>query len=121
MDINYDFTCFLNYNYRALLSKGRTYAAFNDSFKTKDEMTPKKCASELGNRGIKEVLDPMAGYGTIMKYGREYNFNSYMVEINLPAHLWQLLISEQHSNKIVSIINEFIRNPDKWPAAASFT
>ena len=115
METSYINTCLLNDNYKSLLSHGRTYAAFNDTSEYSNELTPKKCAQTLANNGIKELLDPMAGYGTIMKYGQEFQFNSYMVELNLPAHLWQILVDKSRSDIILKLVEELIQCKNCWP------
>lgn len=108
-------TCLMNSNYSTLLSKKRTYAAFNDVETTPDEITPRKCAQMLADHGISEVLDPMAGYGTILQYGRKSDFGSFLVEINLPAHLWQLIAQPENSEKLITIVNKIIAAKDIWP------
>ena len=108
-------TCLMNSNYSALLSKKRTYAAFNDAETTHGEITPRKCAQMLADHGISEVLDPMAGYGTILQYGRKCGFGSFLVEINLPAHLWQLIVQPENSEKLIAVVNKIIAAKKDWP------
>jgi len=105
----------MNNNYKALLTKQRTYAAFNDSYKSKDELTPKKCFEILANLGINEILDPMSGYGTIMNYGWEYSISTYMMEVNLPAYLWQLMVSAENNNALLFAVDEILKRQDQWP------
>jgi hypothetical protein len=57
MASEYVVTCLLNYNYKSLLAKQRTYAAFNDSTKSKDELTPKKCFGLLSNLVLKYLVN----------------------------------------------------------------
>lgn len=114
--VQFKATCLMNSNYSTLLSRGRTYAAFNDAETAPNEITPRKCAQTFARYGITEVLDPMAGYGTLLQYGRKSFFHSFLVEINLPAHLWQLLNQPEHSAALIAAIHMIIEAKDRWPA-----
>lgn len=111
----YSATCLMNANYCTLFLKKRTYAAFNDTQHTQDELTARKCAQILSDKGINEILDPMAGYGTLLQYGKDYLFRSYLVEINLPAHLWQLLVAPEYCHDLTCIIADIINDRTNWP------
>lgn len=112
---NYLSTCLLNNNYKSLLTKKRTSAAFNDSTKEKDELTPQICFKNIVNNGISEILDPMSGYGTIMNYGIKFGANTFMTELNLSAHLWQLIIMPKYNNILIEIVEELLNESEKFP------
>src|SRR5437588_10928005 len=81
--------------YRVLLNSGRTYAAFTAKERTLVE--------SLAIHS--EILDPMAGYGSVTKYCAELGIRSYCVEYNLPQYLWQVLCHPANTRIIVAAAN----------------
>ncbi len=94
---------FMRAIYRALLKSGRTYAAFE-----RDRVLP--LVQKLSYR--QEILDPMAGYGTLMTYCSELGVSSFSVEYNPPAYLWELLISPANANTFTSMANNILEPPN---------
>lgn len=92
--------------YRALLNKGRTYAAFERKI-----VLP--IVEELADR--KEILDPMAGYGLLINYCSELNLSAFCVEYNPPAYLWEILIHPTHTKTFITFTKELEKLRRKWP------
>jgi hypothetical protein len=93
--------------YRALLNNGRTYASF--------ESRHSALLHDL--RGKKEILDPMSGYGGLMKFCSESNHNlsSYSIEFNPPAYYWQVLMNPQNNSLFREFCAEMLASYNKWP------
>lgn len=92
--------------YRALLNKGRTYAAFERKI-----VFP--LVKKLADR--KEILDPMAGYGLLMTYCSELNASAFCVEYNPPSYLWEVLIHPGNIETIITFTEQLEKLKRKWP------
>ena len=94
--------------YRALLNTGRTYAAFEDG-----QIAP--LIDRLRDRG--EILDPMSGYGSLMRYCAysTHPLRSYCMEANEPAHFWQLLMHPRHSKAWIELADRILACKSAWP------
>lgn len=103
----------LNRNYKTLLANQRAYAAFNDTAKS-GGWTHKDLFKEILSYNPKDVFDPMSGYGTVMRYGADCNVNTIMAELNLPAHLWQVLNIPKYNLILKKTIKRIIEY-DKFP------
>lgn len=116
LTFSYKETCLLNNNYRALLSKNRTYAGFRQTNKDSDYKLAMDYVKKLISlpNNIRDILDPMAGYGTTMKYCDELGANSYQVELNFPAYLWQLIIHPENKETLFKIIHNIINQKSKF-------
>ncbi|MCC8194731.1 MAG: hypothetical protein LIP28_08820, partial [Deltaproteobacteria bacterium] len=75
--------------YRTLLSRRRTYAAFE----AEQIVTILDKIKPTGT-----VLDPMSGYGVLAEICRERNIPTCCMEINPPSYLWQVLL--EPNNKL---------------------
>ncbi len=93
--------------YRALLNTGRTYAAFE----------PRHMRWVDSLRGRKEVLDPMAGYGGIMRYCStpDYPITAYSIEQNPPAYFWQVLTHPGHASIVKELCHNVLDRRKNWP------
>lgn len=94
--------------YRSLLKSGRTYAAFEE-----DRVFP--LVHELAGR--REILDPMAGYGTLMSYCSKLNVSAYSIEYNPPAYLWEVLIHPGNAPKFITFAQRLEEYRKNWPRA----
>jgi len=94
--------------YRALLKSGRTYAAFEE-----DKVFP--LVQKLAER--REILDPMAGYGTLMSYCSKRGVSAYSIEYNPPAYLWQVLIHPGNAMKFITLAQRLKEYRKNWPQA----
>lgn len=83
--------------YRSLLNSGRTYAAFD-----KKSVIP--LIKKLQDRKV--ILDPMAGYGSLMSFCSEMGISTYNIEYNPPSYLWIILTNPIYSDRIIKIIEE---------------
>lgn len=82
---------FMREIYRALMGKGKAYASFDL------EMLNQLVDSIAGSNVI---FDPMSGYGTLSRVCNEKGIGTYLIEINPPAYLWQILTAPQNAHKI---------------------
>lgn len=98
-----DKTTLMHDIYRALLLKGRTYAAFEY-----DRVIP--LIERLKNRG--PILDPMSGYGTLMSICSclPYRVDTCNVECNIPSYYWQLLVNPNYIPYFISLCDKFSLN-----------
>jgi hypothetical protein len=96
--------------YRALLNTGRTYAAF-----TRKHM----CLLDR-LRGHRVILDPMSGYGSLMKYCSESDFPvaSYGIEGNPPAFYWQYLTHPENLERFEELSRNMLRARKQWPRSS---
>lgn len=94
--------------YRNLLKSGRTYAAFEE-----DQVFP--LVQKLAER--REILDPMAGYGTLMSYCSKLNVSAFSIEYNPPAYLWQVLIHPGNALKFITLAQRLKESRKNWPEA----
>ena len=94
--------------YRALIKTGRTYAAF-------EEEQLNGLITQLGHE--KEILDPMAGYGTLMAACARapHPCSAYCLELNPPSYLWQVLIHPLHADTLLSLASKLLANQCRWP------
>lgn len=97
--------------YRALLNTGRTYAAFQDQ-QLNDLM------SQLTDH--KTILDPMAGYGTLITAcaRSEHAHSAYCVELNPPAYLWQVFLHPENAGPLLAAISGLLDKRRHWPATS---
>ncbi len=93
--------------YRALLNTGRTYAAF--------ESRHMMLLEQLKDRG--DILDPMSGYGGLMKYcsESEYSLASYNIECNPPSYYWQYLMHPENNELFRKLCADILKASDRWP------
>jgi len=91
--------------YRVLLNTGRTYAAFNER--------DRKLVHSFGP--VKEILDPMSGYGSLTRYCAEHGIQSYCLEYNLPQHLWQTLCHPSNTAKYLESCQLMLSWKKRWP------
>jgi hypothetical protein len=93
--------------YRALLADGRTYAGF--------EPRHMKWVERLTLRG--DILDPMAGYGGLMRYCRASNhlLASYNVECNPPSYLWMVVTHPGKAEPLLALCDRLLACRGKWP------
>jgi len=96
--------------YRSLLQRGRTYAAFDS-----DRIIP--LISQLAPR--KTILDPMAGYGTIITLcaASPHKVSAFCIESNPPAYLWQLVITPCNAEQLIGIARHVMKARSEWPKA----
>jgi hypothetical protein len=87
----------LNNMYRTLLKNGRTYAAFN-----KNDIIP--IINDLNKKGIKEIFDPMSGYGASVQWCEGKGISTYNIELNTPAYFWQILNNPKYKNLFIKAI-----------------
>lgn len=92
--------------YRSLLKSGRTYAAFE-----KDQVLP--LVEKLAER--QEILDPMAGYGTLMSYCSGLNVSTFLIENNPPAYLWEVLTHPGNAEKFIMLAERLKESKSNWP------
>jgi len=98
-------TTLLRKIYRVLLNTGRSYAAF-----TEKERTLLKSFKD-----VKEIFDPMSGYGSLTKYCSEHGISSYCLEYNLPQHLWQVLSHPAQSEQYIESSRLILSWKKHWP------
>lgn len=91
--------------YRALFSRGRTYAAFRDVDREFLREFP------VGT----EILDPMSGYGRTSEFCRELGLSCTLIECNPPQYLWQLVTDPANRTNILELSRELMRAGRKWP------
>ena len=94
--------------YRALLHSGRTYAAFEP-----DRVNP--LIKRLSSR--ETILDPMAGYGTIIKLCASFpeKLEAFCIEKNPPSYLWQKIVNSSNAEIILETINCILEAKTDWP------
>lgn len=92
--------------YRSLLKVGRSHAAF-------DEKYVSHLIDELG--GKYPILDPMAGYGSLMYLCSKKGIPSISIEINVPLYLWQLMRNPNFSQVFIRIIDILLNEKNRWP------
>ncbi len=104
---NLNSTTLIRSIYRSLLNTGRTYAAFE----------PRHMDLLENLRDCKEILDPMAGYGGLMKYcsESEYSLMSYNIEYNPPSYYWQFLMHPEHNEMFQELCKSVLKNSKRWP------
>jgi len=97
--------------YRSLLQRGRTYAAF-------DSARIKPLVWQLAPR--KTILDPMAGYGTIITLcaSSPQKVSAFCIERNPPSYLWQLVINPCNAEQIIGIARCVLEAKREWPKAS---
>jgi len=105
-------TTLLHGVYRSLLNTGRTYAAFRD-----EQLSP--LVEALREHG--EILDPMSGYGSLMRCSSrsDHALRSYNIECNPPAYFWQLLVHPEHSTKVEDLAKIVLSAKRRWPRVRS--
>lgn len=64
-----------------------------------------------------EVLDPMAGYGTVTRYCLELGMSSYCLEYNRPQYLWQTLSHPAYTQYYLEMISVVRDNMGSLPVA----
>lgn len=78
--------------YRTLLSRRRTYAAF--------EVTQLETVlAKLAPTG--PILDPMSGYGVLSEVCRSINIPTCCMEVNPPSYLWQIFSEPNNKNGLL--------------------
>jgi hypothetical protein len=92
--------------YRSLINTGRTYAAFD-----KNSVLP--IIKEIQRK--KNILDPMAGYGSLMLFCSEIGISTYNIEYNPPSFLWMVLINPNNAKEISRIIDTIIHKKEGLP------
>lgn len=94
--------------YRALINTGRSYAAFTQKER------------ELVDRlkAKKEILDPMSGYGLLMRYCSTAGVRSFGVEYNLPQYLWQVLCHPANATSFLQAIKIIRSRRARWPRSS---
>lgn len=97
----------LNNMYRTLILNNRTYAAFNEK-----EVLP--LVKHFFDKNVKEIFDPMSGYGTLVQYCEKFEIGTYCVELNTPSYLWQVLNNPQYSDIFISAIKQISENKRNW-------
>lgn len=103
---NFDQIDIIRDPYRALLSSGRTYAAF-------EKGTTIPLIHELRHHGT--IIDPMAGFGSLMQFCSEIDVSSFNIEYNPPTFLWGIISNPKYSTEITGIIDALIANKRKMP------
>ena len=98
-------TTLLRKIYRVLLNTGRSYAAFTE----KERILLKSF------QDIKEIFDPMSGYGSLTRYCSEHGIRSYCLEYNLPQHFWQLLCHPAQSEQYIESSRLILSWKQQWP------
>lgn len=94
--------------YRALINTGRSYAAFTQR--------ERELVDRLKSSG--EILDPMSGYGLLMRYCSTVGIKSFGVEYNLPQYLWQILCHPAHTENFLRAIKVIRSRRARWPRPA---
>lgn len=94
--------------YRALLYQGRSYAAFS-----RPRVLP--LVEKLATRG--EILDPMAGYGSLLSLCAECGASSYCLEKSIPLFLWQVLVHPANSAVLARAVHTLLSLEYAWPQA----
>lgn len=94
--------------YRALLTKGRTYAAFEF-----DRILP--LIDNLSSK--RTILDPMSGYGTLAAIciKRYSPISTFCIEPNPPEYLWQILNNPANNKYALHLCTNFLSAKNKWP------
>jgi len=93
--------------YRSLLNTGRTYAAFE--------------ARHLGLLGQvpdgSEILDPMAGYGGLMRYcgSSTRELSTYNIEFNPPSFYWAKLMEPALNGRFLKLCKGVLERRRIWP------
>jgi phosphoserine phosphatase len=64
---------------------------------------------------VKEILDPMSGYGLLTRYCAESGKASYCLEYNVPQYLWQILNHPAYSPYFLDAIDLILRWQQRWP------
>jgi hypothetical protein len=91
--------------YRALFSTGRTYAAF-------EKKTTLPLIDQLMHHKV--IIDPMAGYGSLMNFCSEIGIATCNIEYNPPAYLWGVLNNPKYSDIIIEFIDSLIHKEGKF-------
>jgi hypothetical protein len=94
--------------YRSLLDGDPGYAAF-------DKETINELLDQLSQRA--PILDPMAGYGSLLDACSRKGISSVSVEISVPLYLWQLVRNPALSKSLTHIIDGLQKNKRDWPSA----
>jgi len=92
--------------YRALLNGKRGYAAF-------DEQAVASLLSGFEQRA--PILDPMAGYGSLLDACSKKGISSVSIEINVPLYLWQLIRNPTLAPTFVRRIDHLLGQRKIWP------
>lgn len=96
--------------YRALLYQGRSYAAFS-----RPHVLP--LVARLGARG--EILDPMAGYGSLLSFCAEQGASSFCLEMSVPLYLWQTIIHPANTGVLTRSVHNLLSLEQSWPRAGA--
>jgi hypothetical protein len=100
----------ISHIYRNLINSNRAYASFRDD---ELEIIKTDIISEIKSKDW--ILDPMSGYGGLMRYSAIQGYKTCNIEINPPAYFWQLLTNPRNKNKLEKIINNVIKEIRKLP------
>ncbi|MFC1991481.1 hypothetical protein ACFLVC_01965 [Chloroflexota bacterium] len=92
--------------YRALLTVGRTYAAFKPA-------TTIPLIERL--RDHDTIADPMAGFGTLMNLCSQRGISTFNIEYNPPTYLWGFLNNPRNTPIIMDFIDHLLRLEVKFP------
>lgn len=113
-----DWESLISNSFKTLIDTGKNYASFNNN-------EIKAYIQNFRKDGIREIMDPMSGYGTLTKIvnednqnyinEKENNISTYCVEINTPCYLWQFLSSPKNKNNLLKIIEDLETSTHKLP------
>jgi len=92
--------------YRAVLTAGRTYAAFNE-----ETLVPLIDALQ----SHKTIIDPMAGFGTLMNFCAQKGISTFNIEYNPPTYLWGVLNNPKYSANTIDLIDHLLLIKGKLP------
>ncbi len=76
-----------------------------------------KCGNHIVEQleGRYPILDPMAGYGSLLSLCSKRGIPSVSIETNVPRYLWQLIKNPNLSQIFIRIIDRLLDEENSWP------
>lgn len=96
----------ISHLYKGLIIRNRAFASFK--LDELDAIYNDIITSKINNET--RILDPMSGYGGGMLYFANKGFSTFNIELNPPAHYWQLLVNPKNKSLTIDAIHRLKEN-----------